>query len=422
MKFLLSLAWKNLFRYGRRTFITAAALAVGIAAYIWMDGWLLGAERESERNIVWYESGSAKIMDADYARELKTMPLEHTIEDPGAVEAALRDVGVEHTGRVRFAGELFFGEGSLMVQAIAVDPETDERVFRLSETVAEGTYLGRGGAGSDAGGGPGGEAQALIGRWLAEDLGAGVGDLLEIRTRTRHGAFQTIELLVAGILDSPNPMVNQGTVFLPLSLADETLQMEGSVTEIALYFPEWQEPEEKMNRIGAALAGFPELALVGWRELARDYLMIAQAKTGASSVILLLVFIIAAVGISNTMLMAVYERIREIGMMRAMGMQDGAIRLTFLLEAGGIGLLGSAAGLALGAGINFYMVRWGVDLGALMGRMEIGYRVHSVFRAAWNPQALVGGLVFGVLASMVVSFIPSSRALKMGITDCLRHT
>jgi putative ABC transport system permease protein len=413
MKFLLSLAWKNLFRYGRRTFITAAALAVGIAAYIWIDGWLLGAEKESERNIIWYESSSAKIMDADYAKELKAMPLKQAIEDPAAVEGALSGLGLEHTRRIRFAGELFFGEGSTMVQGIAIDPATDGRVFRLAETVAEGRYLGQGAEASGA--------EALIGRWLAEDLGATVGDLIEIRTRTRYGAFQTIELLVAGILDSPNPVINQGTVFLPLSLAEDSLEMEGAVTEIAVYFPEWKEPDQKMNEIRSALAGFPGLTVMGWRELARDYLMIAQAKTAGSSVILLLVFIIAAVGISNTMLMAVYERVREIGMMRAMGMRDRSIRLAFLFEAGGIGLLGSAAGLVLGAAINFYMVRWGIDLGALIGDMEVGYRIHSVFHAAWHPQALIGGLVFGVIASMVVSFIPSSRALKMGITDCLTH-
>jgi putative ABC transport system permease protein len=413
MKFLLSLAWKNLFRYARRTFITAAALAVGIAAYIWIDGWLLGAEKESERNIIWYEAGSAKIMDADYAEELEAMPLKQAIENPAAVEATLAGLGLRHTRRIRFAGELFFGEGSMMVQVIAVDPATDGRVFRLSETVAEGQYL--------ASDGEGAETQALIGRWLAQDLGAGVGDLLEIRTRTRYGAFQTLELVVAGIMDSPNPVVNQGTVFVPLALADESLQMEGAVTEIALYFPEWQQPAQRLAQIHGALAGFAQLTVVSWRELARDYLLIAQAKTAGSSIILLLVFIIAAVGISNTMLMAVYERVREIGMMRAMGMQDGSIRLAFLLEAGGIGLIGSAVGLALGAGVNFYMVRWGLDLGAFLGDMEIGYRVHSVFRAAWHPQALIGGLVFGVLASMVVSFIPSSRALKMGITDCLRY-
>ena len=165
----------------------------------------------------------------------------------------------------------------------------------------------------------------------------------------------------------------------------------------------------------------PGITVESWKDLARDFLMIAQAKSAGSSILLILVFIIAAVGISNTMLMAVYERVREIGMMRAMGMKDGDIRLTFLFEAGGIGLIGTLIGVALGAAINWYMVNYGLNLGALMGQMDIGYRVHSVFRGAWHPQAIVAGLIFGVLAAMLFSIIPSSRALKMEITDCLRY-
>jgi ABC-type lipoprotein release transport system permease subunit len=133
------------------------------------------------------------------------------------------------------------------------------------------------------------------------------------------------------------------------------------------------------------------------------------------------VFIIAAVGISNTMLMAVYERVREIGMMRAMGMNNGDIRLTFLFEAGGIGLIGAVFGVGLGVIANWLMVRWGIDMSALMGHMDIGYRVAGSFRSAWHPQAIVGGFVFGVIAAMLFSILPSSRALKMQITDCLRY-
>ena len=149
--------------------------------------------------------------------------------------------------------------------------------------------------------------------------------------------------------------------------------------------------------------------------------MLAQAKSAGSSILLILVFIIAAVGISNTMLMAVYERVREIGMMRAMGMKDGAIRTTFLFEAGGIGLIGAVIGVGLGVLVNWLMVTRGIDMSALMGQMDIGYRVTGVFRSAWHPQAIVGRFVFGVIAAMLFSIIPSSRALKMEITDCLRY-
>jgi ABC-type lipoprotein release transport system permease subunit len=415
VKFLFALAWKNLSRYSRRTLITAGALAVGVAVFIWMDGWLLGAERESERNIVWYEAGSAKILNRQYLAEIQTMPLKQVIYDPAAVEQALAGSGAATTRRVVFPAELFVGleddagEGSLFVKGVGLDPETDGGVYRLAETVREGRFLRAG------------EPELLLGDWLARDLGTAVGDWVTVRARTRYGAFQTLDLEVVGILNCPNPLINQGMIFLPLDLADAALEMEGAVSEIAVSFPEWQEPAGRLAEIRRSLAGFPELAVAGWRELALDFLAIAEGKRAGTGVLLLLIFIIAAVGISNTMLMAVYERVREIGMMRAMGMRDLSIRLAFLLEAGGIGLIGSGVGLALGVGLNWYMVRWGLNLGALVGDMQIGYRVHSIFRSAWNPQALVGALAFGVLASMVISFIPSSRALKLEITDCLRH-
>ena len=409
MKFLLSLAWKNLSRYRRRTTITAVALAVGVAVFIWMDGWLLGAEMESRRNIVWYEAGAAKVMDQEYLEQIQNLPLKQVVEDPASVERALAGPGVEATRRAVFSGELFLGEGSLFVKAVALDPATDGRVFRLEETVRQGRFL------------QAGEAETLLGEWLARDLGAAVGDWVTVRARSRFGAFQTLDLQIVGILNCPNPIINQGTIFLPLDLADQALELEGAVSEIALAFPEWQEPEARLGEIRRALAGFPGLAVADWQELARDFLAIAEGKRAGTGMLLLLIFIIAAVGISNTMLMAVYERVREIGMMRALGMRDLSIRLAFLLEAGGIGLIGSALGLVLGAALNWYMVRWGLDLSAFIGDMQVGYRVHSVFRSAWNPQALVGAVVFGVLASMLISFIPSSRALRKRITDCLRH-
>jgi ABC-type lipoprotein release transport system permease subunit len=409
MKFLLSLAWKNLSRYRRRTTITAVALAVGVAVFIWMDGWLLGAELESRRNIVWYEAGAAKVLNQEYLEQIQNLPLREVVEDPAGVERALAGLGLEATRRAVFSGELFLGEGSLFVKAVALDPATDGRVFRLEETVTAGRFLRSG------------EPELLLGEWLARDLGAAVGDWVTVRARSRFGAFQTLDLQIVGILNCPNPVINQGTIFLPLDLADPALELEGAVSEIALAFPEWQEPEARLGEIRRALAGFPALAVADWQELARDFLAIAEGKRAGTGMLLLLIFIIAAVGISNTMLMAVYERVREIGMMRALGMRDRSIRLAFLLEAGGIGLIGSALGLVLGAALNWYMVRWGLDLSAFIGDMQIGYRVHSVFRSAWHPQALVGAVVFGVLASMLISFIPSSRALGKRITDCLRH-
>ena len=179
---------------------------------------------------------------------------------------------------------------------------------------------------------------------------------------------------------------------------------------------------EEVSLINETLASsFPELTALTWQELATDFIAMAEMKSKGSGMLIFLILVIAAVGISNTMLIAVYERFREIGMMRALGMKESSIRLAFLLEAGGIGLLGSLVGLILGSLATYWIVNWGIDYGNLLGDMDIGYRIKGVFRGAWHPEAMVSAVFFGTLISMAVALLPASRALKMKISDCLRH-
>ena len=166
---------------------------------------------------------------------------------------------------------------------------------------------------------------------------------------------------------------------------------------------------------------FPGVAALGWPVLAHDYLALMESKSSSNGLLLFLVFLIAAVGISNTMLIAVYERIREFGMMRALGMDDAAIRAAMVIEAGIIGLLGSLTGLVLGAAATFWLVNWGLDMSGLYGATSIGYRVAGVFRGAWNPGIMVTSVVFGVLASMAIALLPARRALRLDVVQCLRH-
>jgi ABC-type lipoprotein release transport system permease subunit len=442
---LLRLALRNLGRHRRRTVITAAALAAGVALFIFMDSMLRGIDTDSQRNLVWYETGSGRIVSAAQHAELERVALQHELVDYQPVLAALAARGVAAAPRVRFAGELFFGEGSLPVRLVGIDPALDPTVFRLPESLLPGGGFLETGV-------PG----LLLGAWMTDDLrqdrqhrsvrgraedraaardrrlGIAVGDFVEVRTRTRHGAMQTLELELAGILLSPNPTINKGVGFLPLDVVQFDLDLEG-VTEIALGalrtrlgrsipVPAGATLEREIRRLNEELASaFPGVVAVGWTELARDYLALLESDSAGNSVMLLLVFLIAAVGVSNTMLIAVYERIREFGVMRALGMDDAAIRATMVLEAGAIGLIGSLAGLAVGAAATWWLVNWGIDLSELYGNINIGYRVTGIFRGAWNPGIMVTAVIFGVAASMAIALLPARRALKLDVVQCLRY-
>jgi len=416
MKFLIGLAWKNLSRHKRRTIITSSAITVGLATFIFIDSWLLGAQRESERNLIWYETSSARVLNQQYWEEKDQLPLKYVIENPETVAARLQELKIPSAPRTVFGGELivrenpFEQDGSIPVKIFAIDPEKDNRVFKFNETIKEGRFL------------KSGEEGILMGAWMAEDLGAEVGYPLTIITTTRDGYVQTIDVDIVGIIDCPNPVINRSSIFLPLDTADRYLEMHGAVTEVDLKFPERADADLLASSLEEKLDDdFPGLEILSWKTLAGDFVALAGMKQSATRMILFLVFVIAAVGVSNTMLMAIYERFRELGMMRALGMKDSQIRLAFLFESGGIGLIGSVLGILLGVILCFWIVNRGIDLTFMSRNMDIGYRIAGISRGAWHPEALVYAFFFGIILSVAVTFFPTRRALKMTITDCLRY-
>lgn len=416
MKELFLYAIRNLGRYKRRTIITASAVAVGIAMYIFIDGWLLGAELESDRNIVWYETSSVRIMDTEYWEDRDFLPLSKVLEDPEAILSELSQAGIAATPRTVFSAEMivrqdpFDEDGSLPVRVYALDPEQDDTVFRFRETLKSGDFLE-----------PGKEG-VMMGAWMAEDLGAKVGYDISLITRTREGYYQTIDATIVGILDVPNPLINRSSLFMDLQTADYYMQMNGAVTEIDISLNEGVDVQLHADKIEEQLkkAGFV-VDVKSWREIAADYGALTEAKSSGTGLILFLLFIIAAVGISNTMLMAVYERISEIGMLRAIGMKDRDIRLVFMIEAAGIGFLGALIGIALGSLANLYMVNIGIDFSWMVREMDIGYRTAGIMYGAWNPDTMLKAFFVGIIICFIVALIPTRRALKMKITDCLRH-
>ena len=410
MSFILSMAWKNLLRYRRRTLITAAAIAVALAMYIWIDAWLQGMTLQTERNLVRYQTGVYLIMDPDGWEQRKQLPLNYGLADPAAVMNALQAAGFTSSSRISFAAEAFFSEGSLLIHMVGIDPFQDARVFDLEQTLVAGRYLRSA------------EEAVVVGTLLADKLGAGLGDTLSLRCRTRHGAFQTMDLEIVGIINSPNPTINGGFGYAPIDLIDEVLAMGGEVTEIVVAEPDWKKTDQQIGIIASLLsARFPGLKVYSWKDQAKGSISIMRIGTARSSVFLFVAFIIAAVGISNTMLMSVSERSREIATMRAMGTDSRTIRFSFLLEAGLIGLIGSIGGIVLGAALVLWINRWGVDLSRLIGDTNMGLPISGVFRGAWHPVSMGYALLFGIAASMFFSIFPVSRALRRDIPRNLRQ-
>ena len=407
------MAAKNLFRYGRRTFITSAAIAVGIMAFILMDSLLIGLEKDSERNLIRYETGSAALFHPGYWDEREYLPLDLHVNGAAAMLHDLGERGIPAVDRIDFAGDMivykdpFPEDGSIQVGLTGIDAERDSDVFGLKENVAQGRWFK-----------PGEEA-VLIGQWLAKDLGADVGYGITVVTRTESGYYQTMDLEIVGILESENPMVNRYGVYVPIDTVREALEMEDMATGIYLSLPQGRREAVALEEM-SSYASKNGLALLDWRILGADFVDLAKAKSSGSKVILVLVFLIAAVGISNTVLMSIFERVRELGMMRALGMSDCSIRKLFLMESAGIGLIGSVAGMVLGALANIPLVLKGIDYSEMMESGDMGYRISGIAYGAWVPESFIIAFVIGLFMTVLVAWFPTRRALKLEIPLCLR--
>lgn len=417
MKFILQLAAKNLMRYKRRTAITAVAIAFGLMMYVFVDSLLLGAELESMRNLRWYETASLRVHDSAYWEDRYFLPLDASIESPQPILDLLKAEGITATARTSFAADMIlyqddFGEdGNMSVQVTAINPATDFDVYRFENTLIEGRFL------------QSGEMDGIVlGSWFAEDIGAKVGYWVTLVTRGKGGFYEAFDMEIVGIINCPNPNVNRSLVMMDIQAADLYLAMDGSISSIDIVLGEKSNLNEVVQSLQPKLQAIDaDLTLYTWEDLARDYLAILEAKQGGTGMILFLVFIIAAVGVSNTMLMAMYERMRELGMMRALGMRDRDILLAFLFEAGGIGLLGSTVGILLGCLANLYLVNVGFDFGFMLRDMDIGFRIQNVMRGAWSIPTLIKAFLSGIGLSMIVAFLPIRRALKLDIPTCLHH-
>lgn len=410
MRYLFKLAARNLWRQKRRTFLTFLAIAVGLVALIEVDSIMTGLDRDSIENLINLETGDVRIHASGYFNERDRLPIDRAFEAEPVLEALQGVEGIKAaTPRVVFGARLNTGWEEIPIVAVGIDPERDPHVFTLSEYV-EGRLPAPG------------TGEAALGHDLARVLGLGPGDSFTLVTRTREEAFQALDLTVVGLLRSPHPQVNRNQVYLPLDTAAQGLALDGLATEVALRLDEGVRAEAAAETAGAALAGTGmKVEVLTWRDAAREFMAMTQTKQGFNAIFILMILLIAVVGVVNTILLGAMERVHEIGMMKAMGMTAREIVLLFMLEATGIGVLGSLTGCLLGVAGNFYLVNHGLDYTRAFTEVDLGYPIAGVIRGAWNWQMIVGVFFLGIAVCLVASYLPARRVAAQDPVISLRR-
>lgn len=402
--FLVRLALRNLTRHKRRTLITASVIALGLFIYVVVDSLMMGLEEMSFDNLIHLESGHIQLTDREYWEEREQTPLENLIRfDDPLQEVLNQGTHVQgYTPRLKFQANLNNGVDELPITVIGIDPAKEAGVLETDQYIKEGKMI------------ESGTYTALIGKSLAELMELQLNDYLTLVLKTKDGTYNTIDAEIVGFLQTPHPTINDGTVYVPLDLAQETLNLVGQVSEVVFRLDAERYMDDVVATLNRNLAETnPGLEAKTWKAGAESLIAMSKAQDVETGMTVTIILIIAAVGIINTIILSALERLEETGMMKAMGMREREIIIVYVGEAIGIGLLGGLIGCALGALGVWLLNTVGIDLNWFgAGEMDYGIPISGRFFGGWNLGAFIFSFFFGGLVALITGYLPARWAAR----------
>ncbi|TKJ40165.1 hypothetical protein CEE36_09905 [candidate division TA06 bacterium B3_TA06] len=411
---LFKLAVRNVFRHTRRTLITAVAIGVGLMFMIMIDSMFGGVENQSIRNILETDNSELVVYPTGVFEDRFLFPLDTLIEDASVLSTKLEggyaDV-ISATPRLRFAVFAIAPEAELFAFGVGIDPEMDAKVFELENYIDEGRFLAA-------------DGDLVIGSGLAKELNVALGDYVLIQTRSRRGVMDVREYEITGIVNTSNPVINRNAIFISLAEAQVILEAPDAASEINLHIKGNPKDLERLDTLGQRINKDlgSKYELYTWLDLNATLFEISGQKQSVGYLIALIVIVIALVGIVNTMLLSIYERIPELGTMRAMGFSKGNIRWMMLMEGSVIGFLGGLVGVILGLGVVIFLTEVGMDMTSLIGNFEMPMPMNLNFRGEYNFGYMAFTFFLGWIISTVITLIPARKATRIEPSEALRST
>ncbi len=407
------LGWRNLWRNPKRSLITISAVGCGYAFLIALIGLMVGLSGQMLKNGTGLLLGDLQLHHSDYLPERSlydTVGSDTTSE----LESLLHQLSLYpelegRSTRVYGFGLFSTGENSAGGRLMGVDPEAEASVTTFLEGLQSGE-LSRSVT-----------RPVLLGSALARELEATVGTEVAIVTQAADGSLGNDLFLVSGILHTGLSYVDRSLAVLYLTDLQELLVMSPEeIHEIAVKIQDPMAADEFVARLNGSGDLPQDTRAQSWGELSpqlRDYVSMAQGMYGF---IILIIGLFTAVGVLNTMMMAVFERTREIGLVNALGMSPLLIVSSIFLESFLLGILGLLGGFGLGAWAMSYLTSQGLDLSRWMGELSmLGTRMDPVLKAAWGWDYILWSALGLILATVLAAFFPALRAARLNPVQAL---
>lgn len=404
---LVKLAWKNIFRNKRRTFIASIAIGIGLAALIFLDALMIGMSDILAKTATDSFLGDAQIHLKDYR---DTQDVSMTIQGVDEITTRLAKESIVHNfaRRTFSTGMIVSSANTSAINLVGVNPPKEKHLSQIDDRIIEGEFF------KDTN-----PHDIVIGSTLAEILEIGLGDKVVVTVaQAGSGDYYEDWFRISGIYYFADEGMNSGMAFVRLHKAQEMLALENNVHEIAIKFTSaayGQNPDltfwDTYSEYGNEVLSWTELL----PELQAMFDMVAYSKYIVGA----LVFIVVVFGIINTLFMSLYERMFEFGVLRAVGTRPFGMARLILFEAGSLAIVSIILGGILGFALTTIFNNVGINYtGIEMMGVTLQEYIYPVFTLEQYIIFPISLFIFTLIAGLY----PAWYVAKMSPVDAMRRS
>jgi putative ABC transport system permease protein len=403
-RLLLFLALRNVARQRRRTAAALMAIALGVAAIIVSGGFIRDIFRQLAEAIVHSQTGHLQIARPAFFTSGSRSPEKHLVERPEEVVAMLRSRSevVEVMGRMQFSALLSNGRSDFGVLVEGIEPEKEARL---------GTYVNvlQGARLKDAD-----RLGVMLGEGVAQTLSLKAAAPVSLLTSTAQGAMNALDFDVAAVVQSFSREYDARVVKVPLAAAQELLDVAG-VNVLVVLLNETKAADAVAGELRAGLAT-RGLEVRVWHELSDFYSKAVTLYQRQFGVLQLIILVMVALSVINSLNASLFERTGEFGTMRALGNRGGDVFRLVMAEGVLLGVAGASLGVVLGLALAAVISAIGIPMPP-----PPNSNIPYVARILVGPATVAGAFAIGVAAALLGAAVPALRVSRVRVVEALRQ-
>lgn len=407
MMVFLKIAWRNILRNKYRSLVTITAVACGLAALIFLRAFVEGADSQMVENYTNLVSGHLEIHKKDFQ---KKMGLELSMDGAqGIIDIVKQGQSIVAVSkRIKEYALVSSAEHSSGVLLLGIDPLQEPKVTYLDKRIRKGRYLS-----VDA------DDEIILGKDLAEILNVSLGEKVVIMAQGADGSLASGAFRLCGILDTGAEDIDKGMALVTLKAAQQMLVLEDRISEVAIRTKSVFKADRVLKELSNKI-DLHKFEVLTWKQISPMTAQWLEFDRAFINAILLIVLLVVASGIFNTILMSVLDRIREFGIMLALGTKRRQVVFMIGLESAILGFIGILLGGLLGCGASFYFGHRGIDLSKFATALESYYTGSVIYPRLGLGYVFLFSCII-LVVSIIVAIYPTFKAVNLKPVEAIHH-